>query len=161
MSRTRSLMKKYKFKAKIQAGDNGGAFIFFPFDVQKEFGTKGKIPIDVTFDGVPEKSSLSRHGYPQHLAGVPKAIREQIGKGPGDHIEVVVWKDDAARAVEIPPEFQKRLAKEKLLPFFETLSNTHRKEYVRWITEAKKEETRKARFEKAIALLKKNVKTPL
>lgn len=154
-------MKKYKFKAKIQDGEGGGAFIFFPFDVQKEFGTKGKIPIDVTFDGVPDKSSLIRYGYPQHLAGVPKAIREQIGKNPGDHIEVVVWKDDTPRVVEVPEEFEKRLEKEKLLTFFETLSNTHRKEYVRWITEAKKEETRRARFEKAIELLKKKVKTPL
>jgi bifunctional DNA-binding transcriptional regulator/antitoxin component of YhaV-PrlF toxin-antitoxin module len=153
-------MKKYKFKAKLQAGDGGGAFVFFPFDVQKEFGTKGKIPIDVTFDGVPDKSSLFRYGYPQHIAGVPKAIRDEIGKNPGDHIEVVVWKDETPRTLEIPDDFKKRLEKEKLLPFFEELSNTHRKEYVRWITEAKKEETRKARFEKAIAMLKQKVKTP-
>ena len=73
----------------------------------------------------------------------------------------MVWKDDTPRVVEVPEEFEKRLEKEKLLTFFETLSNTHRKEYVRWITEAKKEETRRARFEKAIALLKKKVKTPL
>ena len=114
----------------------------------------------MTFDGVPDKSSLIRYGYPQHLAGVPKAIREQIGKQPGDHVEVVVWKDETPRTVEIPEEFAKRLKKEKLLPFFEALSNTHRKEYVRWITEAKKEETRKARFEKAIVMLKQKVKTP-
>jgi len=161
MSRTRRLMKKYKFKAKIQAGEGGGAFIFFPFDVQREFGTKGKIPIDITFDGVADKSSLIRYGYPQHLAGMPKAIREQLGKAVGDHVEIVVWKDEAPRTVEVPEEFQKRLEKEKLLTFFEELSNTHRKEYVRWITEAKKEETRRARFEKAIEMLKKKVKTPL
>ncbi len=154
-------MKKYKFKAKIQEGEGGGAFIFFPFDVQKEFGTKGRIPIDITFDGVADKGSLVRMGYPQHLAGVPKALREKIGKQPGDHVEVVVWKDETPRTVEVPEEFQKRLEKEKLFEFFETLSNTHRKEYVRWITEARKEETRKARFEKAIALLKQKVKTPL
>ena len=154
-------MKKYKFKAKIQAGDNGGAFVFFPFDVQREFGTKGKIPIDITFDGVPDKSSLMRWGFPQHLAGMPKAIREQINKQPGDHVEVVVWKDEAPRVIEIPDDFKKRLEKEKLLEFFEALSNTHRKEYIRWLTEAKKEETKKARFEKAIVMLKQKIKTPL
>jgi uncharacterized protein YdeI (YjbR/CyaY-like superfamily) len=92
--------------------------------------------------------------------GVSKAIREQIGKGPGDHIEVVLWKDDVPRTIELPAEFQKRLETEKLLTFFEELSHTHQKEYVRWITEAKKEETRRARFEKAIEMLKKNIKTP-
>lgn len=154
-------MKRYKFKAKIQDGDGGGAFIFFPFDVQKEFGTKGKVPVEGTFDGVSCKESIFRYGYPQHLMGVPKAIRDQIGKGPGDHIEVVLWKDEEVPTLEVPAEFLKRLQKEKLLGFFETLSHTHRKEYVRWITEAKKEETRRARFEKAINLLKRNVKTPL
>ena len=160
ISRTRSVHERYKFTAKIQAGDGGGAFVFFPFDVQQEFGTTGRIPIDVTFDGVPDKSSLIRYGYPQHLAGVPKAIREKIGKRPGDHVEVVVRKDEAPRTVEVPEEFAKRLEQEQLLAFFEALSNTHRKEYVRWITEAKKEETRKARFEKAIVMLKQKIKTP-
>ena len=153
-------MKKYKFKAQIQAGDGGGAFIFFPHDVEKEFGTKGRIAIDVTFDGVPDKSSLIRYGYPQHLAGIPKAIRDTIGKQPGDQVEVVVWKDETPRTVEIPEEFARRLEKEKLLAFFEALSNTHRKEYVRWITGAKKEDTRTARLEKAIVMLKQKVKTP-
>jgi uncharacterized protein YdeI (YjbR/CyaY-like superfamily) len=46
------------------------------------------------------------------------------------------------------------------LPFFEKLSYTHQKEYCRWIVEAKKEETRLRRLEKAIDLLKKGVKTP-
>jgi uncharacterized protein YdeI (YjbR/CyaY-like superfamily) len=40
------------------------------------------------------------------------------------------------------------------------LSYTHRKEYCRWITEAKKEETRLKRLEKAIEMLKQRVSTP-
>jgi hypothetical protein len=154
-------MKKYKFKAKIQPGDGGGAYVFFPFDVEREFGTKGKVPVEGAFDNVPYKGSIFRYGFPQHLLGLDKAIREKINKGPGDSVEVVLWKDDAERRLEVPPEFEKRMEKEKLLPFFEALSYTHRKEYVQWITEAKKEETRRARFEKAIELLKKNIKTPL
>ncbi len=154
-------MKKYKFKAKIQEGDRGGAFVFFPFDVQREFGTKGSVPVNVTFDGEPCKESLFRYGYPQHLLGVLKAVREKIGKKPGDFVEVAVWRDDEVRMLEVPAEFRNRMQKEDVLPFFEELSYTHRKEYVRWITEAKKEDTRRARFEKAIDLLRKGVKTPL
>ena len=44
--------------------------------------------------------------------------------------------------------------------FFDSLSYTNRKEYCRWITEAKKEETRAARLEKSIEMLRKGVKTP-
>jgi hypothetical protein len=149
-------MKKYKFSAKIQLGDGGGAYIVFPFDVQKEFGTKGKVPVKSTFDGVPYAGSLVKYGHPQHMLGVLKAIREQIGKGVGDTIEVEVWKDEEDRTIQIPAEFEKLLRKESLLAAFEKLSYSHRKEYCRWITEAKKPETRLRRLEKAAEMLKKS-----
>jgi len=153
-------MKKYKFKAKIEAATGGGAHVFFPYDTEKEFATKGRIPIKATFDGVPYTGSLIKYGHPQHMLGLLKGIREEIGKGPGDVVDVVIWKDEEVRTVEVPAEFQKLMKKEKLLSFFEGLSYTHRKEYCRWITEAKKEETRAARLEKSIVMLRKGIKTP-
>jgi len=153
-------MKKYKFKAKIQAGDGGGAYVLFPYDTAEEFGTNGKVPINATFDGVPYTGSLIKDGNPLHMLGLLKAIREQIGKGPGDTVEAVVWKDEALRTVEVPAQFENLLKKEGLLPVFEKLSYTHRKEYCRWITDAKKEETRLRRLTKAIEMLKKGVPTP-
>ena len=62
--------------------------------------------------------------------------------------------------VEVPAQFEKLIKKEGLLPLFEKLSYTHRKEYCRWITEAKKEETRLKRLRKAIEMLKKGMSTP-
>jgi hypothetical protein len=153
-------VKRFKFKAKIEEGRGGGAFVFFPYDVEKEFGTKARVPVKASFDGVSDTSSLIKYGYPQHILGVPKAIRDQIGKQPGSTIEVVLWKDEAERKVEMPPDFQKILKDEGLLPFFEKLSYTHQKEYCRWISEAKKEETRLRRLAKATEMLKKAVKTP-
>jgi hypothetical protein len=51
------------------------------------------------------------------MLGVLKAIREQTGKGPGDIIEVVVWKEEV-RNLEVPAQFEKSMKKEGLLPFF-------------------------------------------
>jgi bifunctional DNA-binding transcriptional regulator/antitoxin component of YhaV-PrlF toxin-antitoxin module len=152
-------MKKYKFKAKIEAGDGGGAYVLFPYDTSKEFAAKGKVPVKATFDKVPYTGSLIKYGKPLHLLGMPKAIREEIGKSPGDTLEVVVWKDEEVRTVEVPAQFENLMKKEGLLPVFEKLSYTHRKEYRR-ITEAKKEETRLKRLEKAIEMLKQGVTTP-
>ena len=153
-------MKKYKFRAKIEAGDGGGAYVLFPYDTEKEFATKGRVPVKATFNGLPYTGSLIKYGHPLHSLGVPKAIREQTRKGPGDTIEVVVWKDEEVRTVEVPAQFEKLIKKEGLLPVFEKLSYTHRKEYCRWITDAKKEETRLKRLEKAIEMLKKGIRTP-
>jgi Domain of unknown function (DUF1905) len=85
-------MKKYKFKAKIESSDGGGAYVLFPYDTEKEFATKGKVPVNATFDGVPYSGSLIKYGNPLHMLGMPKTIREQIGKGPGDMVEVVVLR---------------------------------------------------------------------
>ena len=69
--------------------------------------------------------------------------------------------DTAERTVEVPPELHAVFAREPgLRAFFESLSFTHRKEYVRWIENAKKEETRRARATKAVEMLRKGVKTP-
>jgi hypothetical protein len=153
-------MKKYKFSAEIKAGNGGGAYVLFPYDVEKEFGTKGQVPVRSSVNGAPYTGSLMKYGLPQHFLGVSKAIREQIGKQPGDVVEVELWKDEEERTVEVPADLEKLMKKEKLLPFFEKLSYTHRKEYCRWITEAKKEETRQRRLEKSIEMMKKGIKTP-
>jgi len=153
-------MKKYKFEAKIEPGDGGGAYVLFPYDTRQEFATGGKVPVKATFDGVPYAGSLVTCGSQHHMLGVLKAIRAQIGKGPGDTIQVTLWKDEEKRTLEVPSGFQEVMKKEGLLPFFETLSYTHRKEYCRWIAEAKKEETRRRRLEKAVEMLRNKVKTP-
>jgi len=153
-------MKKYKFKAKIEAGEGGGAHVPFPYDTKKEFATKGNVPVKATFNGVPYTGSLANCGGPLHRLGVLKSIREQIGKGPGDTIEVVISRDEEVRTVEVPAPFKKLMRKEGLLPVFEKLSYTHRKEYCRWITGAKKEETRLKRLGKAIEMLKQGIRTP-
>jgi hypothetical protein len=153
-------MKKYKFKATIQPGIGGGAGVIFPYSVEQEFGTRTRVPVKSTLDGVPYTGSLVKCGDANHMLGVLKGIREQIGKGPGDTIEVVVWKDEEERTVEVPAEFERLMKKEGLLDGFEKLSYTNRKEYCRWIREAKKEETRQARLKKSIEMLRKGVKTP-
>lgn len=153
-------MKTYRFKAKIEASDGGGAFVLFPFDVATEFGTKGKVAVKATVGGVAYTGSLMTCGGAQHMLAVVKAIREQIGKGPGDVIDVEVWKDEGLRELEVPASLQKMLKKEGLMTFFDGLSFTHRKEYCRWVLEAKKEETRTMRLEKAVEMMRKGVKTP-
>lgn len=155
-------MKKYSFTATIEAASvgGGGAYILFPYDVEKEFGTKGRVPVQATFDGLPYTGSLVKYGQPQHMLGILKAVREQLGKQPGAKVKVELWKDEGVRTVEVPADFAALLKKEKLLPVFEKLSYTHRKEYVRWITEAKKAETRAVRMTKSVDLLRKGVKTP-
>jgi hypothetical protein len=154
-------MKKYSFKAKLEdAGAGGNGFVFFPYDTKEEFGTRGIVPVHATFDGVPYRGSLVKYGDPRHMLPVVKSIREQTGSNFGAILDVVVWKDEEERVVEVPDEFAKLMKKAAVRGTFDKLSYTNRKEYVRWITGAMKEETRAARLEKSIDMLKRGVKTP-
>jgi Bacteriocin-protection, YdeI or OmpD-Associated/Domain of unknown function (DUF1905) len=154
-------MKKFAFTATIQSAPRGGAFVFFPCDTQKEFGTIARVPVKVMFDGkVPYTGSIARYGHPQHMLGLLKSVQEQLGKGPGDEVKVELWKDEAERAVEVPEDFAALLKKEKLRDTFDALSFTHRKEYCRWISEAKREETRTPRLAKSVEMLRAGIKTP-
>lgn len=82
--------KIYKFNAVIKkVPDIDGAYIEFPYDVKKEFG-KGKVKVHATFDGMEYDGILVKMKTPCHVIGIRKEIREQIGKQPGDTIQVTI-----------------------------------------------------------------------
>ena len=75
----------------------------------------------------------------------------------------MIWMepDSEPRVVVVPSDFKTALARNgEAKTAFDLLSFSHKKEYVKWITEAKKEETRARRIEKAIEMLPKR-KTPI
>jgi hypothetical protein len=151
-------MMKKTFKAVIQNAGGGGAFVEVPFDVEKEFGSK-KPKVRALIEGVPYRGTLVRMGTNCHLLLVLKSIREQAGKTFGDEIKVTVEADTEERVIEIPAELQKAFKVEKeAKAFFDKLSYTHKREYVMWINEAKKEETRQNRIAKTIEMLEKGKK---
>lgn len=88
--------KTYEFRAVIEAvPDKGGAYIRFPYDIRKEFG-KGRVKVNVTFDGEPYSGSIVNMGVKNadgsvcYIIVVRKDIRSKIGKQAGDTILVTV-----------------------------------------------------------------------
>ncbi len=153
--RNRQCPKKQTFTAIIQNAGGGGAFVEVPFDVEEAFGSK-KPRVKAMIEGVPYRGLLVSMGGPNHMLIILKGIREQIGKTFGDEVTVTVEPDTEPRLIEIPKDLMKELKKDKeAKAFFDKLSYTHQKEYVRWIEEAKREETRQNRIVKTIEMLKK------
>lgn len=150
------------FDAEIQKHPGmNAAFIEFPYDVEKEFGKKGQVKVIATFDGVKYRGSLVKMERDCHWIGLTQEIRKQIGKSHGDMVHVTIQEDTEPRIVEVPNDLKIQLDHHpQALDLFQKLSYTHKKEYVRWITEAKREETRNSRLEKTIDLLMKGIKTP-
>lgn len=66
--------------------------------------------------------------------------------------------DRSHRVVEIPADFSQALTQNPTASaIFEKFAYTHRKEYVHWIEEAKKPETRQRRLHKAIEMIASGV----
>lgn len=155
--------KVFEFDTVIQGGDQRwpeAAWITLPFRVEEEFGTKGQVKVKANFDGVEYRGSIANMGA-GHILILRNDIRQAIGKVVGDTVSVKLQRDTEERIVEVPSEFQALLdANPMAEEFYNTLSYTNRKEYVRWITSAKKQATKDRRLEKSIEMLLKGVKTP-
>jgi len=148
------MSKKHAFTAAIQNAGGGGAFVEIPFDVEKEFGSK-RPKVKAIIEGVSYRGTLVRMGSENHMLIILKGIREQIGRDFGDEIKVVVEADTKPRVIEVPPDLLKELKKDKeAKAFFDKLAFTHQKEYVKWVEEAKKAETRQSRILKTMGMLK-------
>lgn len=148
-------MANTPFKAEIRPSGRGGGghLVEVPDEIVVALGGKGRIPVAASFNGVPYRGSIVKMGGVMML-GVTKAIMTKAGVGPGDVLDVVVENDDAPREVETPPELAKALRKNKTAAgVWVKLSYSHRREYVGFIVEAKKEETRARRVDQTIRAL--------
>jgi hypothetical protein len=148
-----------KFTATIEDAGGGGAYVTVPFDVEKVFGVK-RLKAIATIDGEPYRGSVVRMGSEHHILIVLKGIREKIGKTIGDEVSITLREDSEPRVVDLPPDLAKVLRGEKeARAIFDALAYTHKREYVMWIEEAKRPETRANRIIKAIAMLREGKKS--
>ncbi|MBN1369752.1 MAG: DUF1905 domain-containing protein [Dehalococcoidaceae bacterium] len=146
---------KIVFKALILADvDSGGAYIEFPYDAGEMFATKGRVPVKAAFDGITYRGSMSNMGTGKHILIIVKDIRNQLAKQPGDFVEVSIELDSQPRILEIPEDFSSLLEDNPVSrDEFTRLSYSHQREYILWINDAKKPETRTRRMLKAAAVL--------
>jgi len=145
-----------QFKAIIKQHETiNAAFVEFPFSTEELFNKKGQVKIKALFDDTVEyRGSLAKMKSDCHILGLTQEIRKQLGKNFGDEISVSLTEDLEERTVEIADDilivFNENPEARAL---FDKMSYTHRKEYIRWINEAKKPETRENRKVKMIQMI--------
>lgn len=136
-------------------------YVDFPYDVKELFGTRGNVKVKITYDGIPHRGLLTNMGGSCHFLGINKELRAKIGKAPGESVFITLQRDTEERIVEIPEDLAAAFAANPAAQArYDKLSYTHRKEYVRWITEAKRPETRTTRLSKTIEMLQAGKKNP-
>jgi hypothetical protein len=113
-----------------------------------------RFPVAATINGYTWRSTVVRMRG-EFLLGLSRENREAAGVQAGDTVAVELRLDTAAREVEVPPALAEALKGDpEASASYEKLAYTHRKEFARWIEEAKREETRARRVEQAVTMLR-------
>jgi hypothetical protein len=151
-------MSAQHFEATLEQRGSG-TVIVVPFDLKEAFGSR-RPPVCATVNGHTFRTRLfTMEG--RALLGLNREVREAAGVEAGQEVSVELARDDEPRTVEVPSDLATALeADPTVRETFEGLSYTHRREYVRWVEDAKRGETRTRRVEKSIELLREGVKTP-
>ncbi len=141
-----------KLVGRGRSGDVAGVVV--PFDIKQVWGS-ARVPVKGTINGKAEfRTTVVRMGG-EYCFCVNQQMRAASGGvGPGDTVTVVIEPDTSPRTVETPPDLKTALKRNPAAQAaWERCSYTHRKEFVNWITGAKKPETRTRRLQQCLAML--------
>ncbi len=107
-----------------------------------------------TVNGHTWRTSITRMGG-EFLLGLSRAVRQEAGVEAGDTVKVQLALDEAPREVEVHAALTAALEGDpQARAAFEALAYAHRKEYARWVDEARREETRTRRVAQALEMLR-------
>ena len=146
-----------RFESRVELGGRTATGIEVPAQVVEALGTSKRPPVTITINGHTYRTTAVRMGG-RFLVPLAAENREAAGVQAGDEVVVDIENDTAPREVELPADLAAAMD-DAARTTYDGLSYTHRKEWVRWVEEAKKPETRATRIEKTVAGLKDGRKT--
>lgn len=120
-----------------------------------EVGEGGKaFPVVATINGYTWRGRVGRMRG-EYLLGLSAEVRRGVGAQAGDTVTVEISLDASPREVEVPGALHAALSADAdARARFDALAYTHRKDFARWVSEAKKDDTRARRVEETIAMLR-------
>ena len=146
-------MPALHFDGRLES-DQDACFIRVPPEVMTALGDKKRLPVKVTVNGYMYRTTVAVYGGKFYL-GVRREIREAAGVTAGDQLTVGLEYDAEFRPVDLPDALRAALeADAAMAAAFEKLSYTRKKEFVQWVSGAKRPETQRRRMEQALATLR-------
>lgn len=137
----------------VQTGNNTG--IPVPETILEQLNGGKKPLVKVTLNGYTYRSAVGKMGD-KFMISLSAENRKNAQVKGGDTLEISVALDTEARTVSLPAGLQKALDKNKTArAAFEQLAPSRKKAIALSVAEAKTEETRTRRIEKAINELSK------
>ena len=147
------------FRGTIELGGKTATGIPVPDEVVKALGQGSRPAVLVALHGHTYRTTVARMGG-RFLIPLSAENRVAAGVAAGENVEVSIEVDAATRAVSVPADLEAALSEDAAArEFFDALAYSHRKEWVRWIEEAKKPETRASRVAATVDALRARRRT--
>ena len=151
-------MAKHRFTATVEGAGPGAAWAFvrLPERVTAALGTKARVSVRIAAGKNVFRTSVFPDGNGGHHAMFNKAMQAATGTKVGDAVALVLEQDFTKRVVKVPSDLADALdAHPRLKAFFDGLAPSCRAEYVGFVVEAKKADTRADRINKTLDMLQK------
>jgi hypothetical protein len=146
-------MPELHFESGLES-DQDACFIRVPPEVMTALGDKKRLPVKVTINGYTYRTTVAVYGGKFYL-GVRREIGEAAGVAAGDQLTVRLEYDAELRTVDLPDALRAALqADAAMAAAFGRLSYTRKKEFVQWVTGARRPETQRRRMEQVVAMLR-------
>jgi Bacteriocin-protection, YdeI or OmpD-Associated/Domain of unknown function (DUF1905) len=153
-----SKMARRAFTVELQRVQKTATMFRVPFDLREAFG-RARPPVKVTIRGYTWRTTPGVYDGVGHVV-VNRAAKAATGVDAGDRVTVTMELDAEPRRVTVPSDLRAALrAAEGAAEAFDDLSFTHRREYVEWVEEAKRPETRARRIAQTVERVRAG-KTP-
>jgi Bacteriocin-protection, YdeI or OmpD-Associated/Domain of unknown function (DUF1905) len=143
-----------RFLATIELGGKTATGIPVPDEVVDALAAGRRPAVRVTVAAHTYRTTIASMGG-RFMIPLSAEHRAHAGVAAGDEVEVHIESDTAVRDVTLPSDLAEALCEDgPAQSFFESLAYTHRKEWIRWIEEAKKPDTRANRIETTVEALR-------
>jgi len=147
-------MGQISFTAQLVPRGPAAAVVLDDEQVQAVGEGAKRFPVRATVNGYEWRTSVARMRG-EFLLGLNREVRTAAGVEAGQTVQVVLELDQEPREVLVPPALAAALdADPAAKAAFDGLAFTHRKEYARWIEEAKRDETRERRVAQAVEMIR-------
>ena len=150
---------KIRFKAKLlrpAAIAKGGSWTFLtlPRNASAKLRTRGMTTVKGTINGYPFRATLEPDGKRSHWLKVNKKMREATGADAGDVVTLEIVSAGEEPEPQVPADLRKALAADpKALTVWSDITPVARRDWIYWITSAKRQETRARRIDNACDML--------
>lgn len=148
-----------RFKAKLLrpaevAGNTTWTFLILPKNASAKLPTRATTTVKGTLNGCSFMATLEPDGQRSHWLKVNRKLRRAAGANVGDTVTLEIMPTGKELEPRVPADLQKALATApKVRALWSDITPVARRDWIQWITSAKRRETRNRRIENACKML--------